>query len=306
MADASRDTSMQEHAFNITTCTFIDIPGLLLQSEGGAGFNRTTNALLCVCALVAGTVVWRQKLLPAPREAAGRLPQDAFLGVIAMLGFMLVGALGANASRALAIADADYARLAQGAFGNIAQLALALLAVQSALFVDAARAAARPRTAVTEGALGFLLATPIVLALGLLIAVAMAWLGIPPAPKASHETLRILGEKGDALFTVLTLAHVAILVPLAEEAGWRGLLQPSLRRAGLGGSATVLATAILFAAIHWSAIPAEGRVAGMPMLLALGYALGLLRERTGGILAPTVLHALFNALNVWITLASDG
>ena len=33
---------------------------------------------------------------------------------------------------------------------------------------------------------------------------------------------------------------------------------------------------------------------------------GILRERTGGILAPTVLHAAFNALNVGITLARDG
>ena len=50
-------------------------------------------------------------------------------------------------------------------------------------------------------------------------------------------------------------------------------------------------------------IPPEGRVAGLSMLVALGFALGVLRERTGGILAPTVLHAAFNALNVAITLA---
>ena len=65
-------------------------------------------------------------------------------------------------------------------------------------------------------------------------------------------------------------------------------------------------TAVLFTAIHWTMIPPEGRAAGLPMLAALGFALGILRERTGGILAPTVLHAAFNALNVGITLARDG
>ncbi len=294
---------MQESVFNTTARSFIDIPAVLLQSEPAGGANGTVLAAVCLLAAVAGWVVWRRKLAQAPREAAGRLPQDALLGIIAMLGFSIVGTLGATAASALALTDTDYARLAQGVFGNIAQLALALLAIQSALFIDATRAPTRPRTAVTEGALGFLLATPIVFALGAVIGIAMTQLGFPPAPETSHETLRILQTKGDLLFTALTLAHVALLVPLAEEAGWRGLLQPSLRRAGLGGTTAALVTALLFAGIHWSVIPPDGRAAGLPMLVTLGFALGLLRERTGGILAPAVLHAAFNAWNVAITLA---
>jgi membrane protease YdiL (CAAX protease family) len=42
------------------------------------------------------------------------------------------------------------------------------------------------------------------------------------------------------------------------------------------------------------------------MLVTLGFALGLLRERTGGILAPVLVHALFNAANVAMTLGSPG
>lgn len=303
MVGYGQGSLMQEHAFHNTARSFIDIPAMLLQSEPAGGANGMAVAAVLTLAAVAGWVIWRQKLVQAPREAAGRLPKDALLGIITMLGFSIVGTLGAMASQALALEDADYARLAQGVFGNTAQLAIALLAIQSALFVDATRAPARPRTAFTEGALGFLLVTPIVFALGAAISMVMTSLGHPPAPEASHETLRILMAKGDALFTALTLAHVAILVPFAEEAGWRGLLQPSLRRAGLGGTAAALATALLFAGIHWSVIPPEGRAAGLPMLVTLGFALGLLRERTGGILAPVVLHAAFNAWNVAITLA---
>jgi membrane protease YdiL (CAAX protease family) len=298
---------MQEPVFNITARSFIDIPAVLLQSEPAGGANGRVLAVVCLLAAVAGWVVWRRKLAQAPREAAGRLPQDALLGVIAMLGFMIIGPIGATGAQALGLSldlgDPDYARLAQGVFGNTAQLALALIAIHSALFIDASRAAARPRTAVTEGVLGFLIATPIVFALGAVIGLVMARLGFPPAPETSHETLRILKEKGDPVFASLTLAHVALLVPLAEEAGWRGLLQPALRRAGLSGTLAAAATALLFAGIHWSVIPPEGRAAGLPMLATLGFALGLLRERTGGILAPAVLHAAFNAWNVAITLA---
>ena len=193
--------------------------------------------------------------------------------------------------------------LARGALGNAAQVALAVALIRSPLFVDAERPPARPRDALAAGGIGFLLALPIVLALGAAIGLLMTALGFPPPPATSHETLRILLEKGEAVFTLLTLAHVALLVPIAEEAGWRGILQPSLRKAGLGGTGAALATAVLFAAIHWSVMPPDSRVAGLAMLVTLGFALGLLRERTGGILAPIVLHALFNAWNVVLTLA---
>jgi membrane protease YdiL (CAAX protease family) len=297
---------MQEPDVNITATSYVDIPTVLLQSEAKGVGDATFTVAVCVLAAVAGWVVVRGRLYKAPRDAAGRLPKDALLGIIAAMVFSIVGTLGAMGAQALALEDPDYARLAQGVFGNTAQLALALLAIQSAFFVDATRATARTRTELTEGVIGFALATPIVFVLSFVIVQAMTLLGYPPVPETSHATLRILEAKGDALFTVLTLAHVALLVPLAEEAGYRGLLQPSLRRAGLGGTAAAFATAVLFAAIHWSAIRPEGRAAGLPMLVVLGFAMGMLRERTGGILAPTVLHAAFNALNVWITLARDG
>lgn len=295
--------SMQEPAIGNTTSSFIDIPATLLQSEPAGGTNGTSLAILCALAAIAGWLVWSRKLARLPHEAAGRLPQDPFLGVAAMLVFYVAGALGALVIGDRMDPDDPYGRLARGALGNAAQVAIAIAILRSPLFTDAPRAPARPRDAVLAGGVGFILVLPIVLALGAAIGFAMTMFGFPPPPPTSHETLRILLEKGDAVFTVLTLAHVALLVPIAEEAGWRGILQPSLRKAGLGGAGAALATAVLFAAIHWSVIPAESRVAGLAMLVTLGFALGLLRERTGGILAPIVLHAAFNAWNVALTLA---
>jgi membrane protease YdiL (CAAX protease family) len=295
--------SMQEPAFNITTSSFIDIPATLLQSEPAGAANGTFLTVVCCLAAIAGWVIWRRRLTQVPRDASGRLPQDALLGVVAMMLFYVAGALGALVIGERMDPSDPYGRLARGALGNAAQVALAVALIRSPLFVDAERPPARPRDALAAGGIGFLLALPIVLALGAAIGLLMTALGFPPPPATSHETLRILLEKGEAVFTLLTLAHVALLVPIAEEAGWRGILQPSLRKAGLGGTGAALATAVLFAAIHWSVMPPDSRVAGLAMLVTLGFALGLLRERTGGILAPIVLHALFNAWNVVLTLA---
>ena len=107
------------------------------------------------------------------------------------------------------------------------------------------------------------------------------------------------------MLTTLTLAHVAVLVAVSEEALWRGLLQPAMRCAGLGAAGAVAATAVLFTLIHWTVIPADGRIAGLAMLFVLACALGILRERTGGLVAPITLHALFNAANVAIALAQN-
>lgn len=289
--------------------TIIDNPTLLLQSEPDGESNRTTVLVVCALAACAIWLVWRHRLIQAPREAAGRLPQDALLGLAAMAGFILAGSLGATVGHQFGLGgervDKDYARLALGVVGNLTQVAFALAIVRSKLFVDASRQASRFGAAARDGALGLLLVLPIVTALGIACIEALRLLGLPLPPETSHETLRILQEKGDAVFSILTLAHVALLVPLAEEAGWRGILQPSIRRAGLGPILASLTTAVLFAAIHWSIIPPEGRAAGLVILVTLGFALGLLRERTGGILAPTILHAAFNAWNVAITLARD-
>ena len=191
-----------------------------------------------------------------------------------------------------------------GVAGNMVQVAIALLALQVVTQCNGTTPAAKPARAIGAGVLAFLLVAPVVAGVSIAINAMLVALGFPKAPETSHETLRILIERHDTLISVLTLAHVALLVPIAEEALWRGLLQPSLRRAGLGGFEAVLATATLFALIHWSVVPAEGRAAGLAMLFTLALALGILRERTGGIIAPIALHALFNAANVALALAS--
>ncbi len=272
-------------------------------ATGAETLPAAVLATLAVAALatLAARPSWRR----LPSEPSGAAPRDPALGLAAMLAFVVAGSAGALLAAAFIpsdAADSPFARLGRGAAMNLAQVALAVVAIRSPLFAAGPRAPVPWRRAAAEGAVGFALVLPIVATLALAVNAAATALGLPPAPEASHETLAILRREANPLLTALTLAHVAVLVPFAEEAGWRGLLHPTIRSFARPWPACLLSGA-LFAAIHWSVIPPEGRPAGLAMLVALGVALGALRERTGGILAPAVLHGLFNAANVALALA---
>ena len=97
---------------------------------------------------------------------------------------------------------------------------------------------------------------------------------------------------------------VFVVIPLAREVFFRGLLFGELARGDLGGARTagagagtgmggasgaavaVIATAILFAvfSLDWRS---------MPTALVLGLALGWLRARTGSLVAPVIAHLAF-------------
>lgn len=292
----------------LVIASFIDIPATLLQSKDEVGGGVAAVLLVGVLAVGAITAIVGKGLWKCPAQPIGRIPRDPAIGGLAMMIALIIGSVAgagaAGAAASMGINDEAYARLAAGVAGNMVQVAIALLALQVVTQCNGTTPAAKPARAIGAGVLAFLLVAPVVAGVSIAINAMLVALGFPKAPETSHETLRILIERHDTLLSVLTLAHVALLVPIAEEALWRGLLQPSLRRAGLGGFEAVLATATLFALIHWSVVPAEGRAAGLAMLFTLALALGILRERTGGIIAPIALHALFNAANVALALAS--
>ena len=94
-----------------------------------------------------------------------------------------------------------------------------------------------------------------------------------------------------------TLLHGALLVPALEEIVFRGAVQGALlgvpalarRHAGLSG-ANVL-TSLAFAAAHlWSQPPLWAAAVLAPSLV-----FGHLRERHGTLLAPTLVHGIYNA-----------
>jgi membrane protease YdiL (CAAX protease family) len=259
-------------------------------------------AILLALAAIAIACIRRWRLLALPREPSGRMPREALFGAIFFLLAYVAGMLGASLPAALLPNESPWSRLAIGAVANLLQWLAAIAFLSSQAFVDGPTAVAPRRRAIAAGASGLLLALPIVLATGTILGFLLPHLGFPKAPEVSHETLRIVLEQRNLVFTAATLAHVVILVPLAEEALFRGLFQPSLRAARFSGAAAIGATSVVFALIHWPSIPADGRATGLAMLVLLSVALGVLRERTGGFLAPAVAHAIFNGLNVAMAL----
>ena len=76
--------------------------------------------------------------------------------------------------------------------------------------------------------------------------------------------------------------------PVVEELAFRGLLFNSLRKRGLGVAWTLVISSVAFALIHFE--PTR-----LLVLVALGFVLGIVRWRTGSLLACMITHAMINA-----------
>ena len=131
-----------------------------------------------------------------------------------------------------------------------------------------------------EGAAGFLLAALFLLAL-------LAATGADPVQEARAWLLD--PTPADRALWLL----IGICAPFTEESVFRGALQPALTRK-LGRIAAVAAMAVIFSLYHLprSPVPFLGR-------LLCGLVFGVLRERTGGLLAPWTAHLL-----VWFVIGT--
>lgn len=131
------------------------------------------------------------------------------------------------------------------------------------------------------------LATPLVLILAEWSAPVLRWLGREPETQSAVRIMEtaVLPMRR-ALFTFASI----VLVPVAEEVLFRGLLYATIKEQGRPVLALVVSS-VLFSAIHlnWLAF--------VPFIV-LAVILALLYERTGSLLAPIIVHAGFNAINV--------
>jgi membrane protease YdiL (CAAX protease family) len=93
---------------------------------------------------------------------------------------------------------------------------------------------------------------------------------------------------------VLRVVAVGILGPIAEELIFRGLLYAFLIRTRLRVIGTIVVLAAVWAGIH---IDYSALVIGI--LFIAGVLLGAARFRTGSVLAPILMHILWNLYAVW-------
>lgn len=123
-------------------------------------------------------------------------------------------------------------------------------------------------------------------------------LGGAAPPDLAHRTLDALREHVHEPSAWGVALVVVTLTPLTEEVVWRGAVQQALKRLGIPRLVAIGCTAVLFALVHWNAVPDASRLSALPALAMLGFALGWLMERTGRLIAPVAAHAAFNAANL--------
>ncbi len=99
------------------------------------------------------------------------------------------------------------------------------------------------------------------------------------------------------LFFVLAVCAIIILAPLIEELLFRGFLQSYIRR-HLGPKQAILITSVCFSLFHYAAGQGLGNISIIISLFILSLFLGFICEKQGTLLAPMVLHSLFNTVSV--------
>ena len=125
--------------------------------------------------------------------------------------------------------------------------------------------------------------------------------GIEPSP-LGHETLRMMADAVGTPAWWLMAAAAVLGAPFVEEVVYRGFLQQSARRLGVGPIWSSILVGGFFALMHVPALPEDSRIAGLSGLLVLGVGLGLLREWTGRLDACILVHGIFNAFNLLLAM----
>ena len=106
----------------------------------------------------------------------------------------------------------------------------------------------------------------------------------------SNPLLQIVLEEGDPIALLLFLITAAVAAPIFEELLFRGFLLPSLTRYMPVGGAIVL-SALIFATAHLS-------FSEILPLTVLGSMLGFVYTRSRNLLAPMLLHSLWNSVTM--------
>jgi membrane protease YdiL (CAAX protease family) len=117
----------------------------------------------------------------------------------------------------------------------------------------------------------------------------LKYLGVKATTQQAVEALHSVGQ-GNGLGLVAFAMVTVVIAPLGEELLFRGVLYPTIKRAGFPKLA-LWGSSILFAAIHLNL------VIFLPLLL-LALILVWLYEQTDNLIAPLAAHALFNAINL--------
>ena len=161
-------------------------------------------------------------------------------------------------------------------FGGAAALGLCVLDGDQRKILP--RAALSPAQTLWLTLTGVLLAAPMTLGVDVLEAL-LSWHGTVVQPM-------VLQAQAPGVF-LLTLLKSALLAPVLEELFFRGYLLHAMKRFGEPRAAAV--SALCFALVHLGGTPCA-----WVMYAAMGLLLAALTLRTGSLLAPMLVHAVYN------------
>lgn len=134
------------------------------------------------------------------------------------------------------------------------------------------------------GISGYFVALPLMLAVSLVNQ--QIWQG----QGGSNPLLQIVLEEGDPVALGIFLLTAAVAAPVFEELLFRGFLLPSLTRY-FPVSGAIALSSLVFAIAHLS-------LSEVLPLAVLGSVLGFVYTRSRGLLAPMLLHSLWNSITM--------
>jgi len=143
-----------------------------------------------------------------------------------------------------------------------------------------------------DGLVGYVAFFPLLIVTAL-VAVLVAFL-FSLEPEQNPLVPMVLGSDS-FWFLAFLFIFGGLVGPVTEEVFFRGFFYPALRQR-VGRMAAIGINAFCFAALH-------GNLIQLAPLLGLGLILALLRERTGSVVASTVLHCVHNTLVLILLLA---
>jgi len=139
-----------------------------------------------------------------------------------------------------------------------------------------------------------------VLPLVMLGVLAVSWVGErivgPNFQMQTNEGLVVITDNPQIALRVLLILFVVVVTPVFEEMLFRGLLQSMIRGYVVKPWPAIMMASVIFAMLHpqmhW------------PALLALSACMGYAYEKSGSLIRPIFIHAMFNAMMVTAALVS--
>jgi len=231
--------------------------------------------------------------LPEPAVVPERRPFWGYSDVMVFIGLFIASALAS-----LLVGKVLLSRLSlpKGVLELVVQSLLYVLAFSALALLF--RIQYRRPFWESLGWTGFRLNPLLIVAYGLGTAFVVAMIGgLVQTPNTDNLITDMLDNPRSRVFVVL---FAVTLAPIAEELIFRGFLQPLLVRS-LGTLAGILAAAVPFGLLHFQEYGNEWRHA---LLVSLaGAAFGWMRQRTGSTGASSLMHASYNALELFAYFA---